>query len=56
MSIHIGASPGQIAATILLPGDPKRAKFIAETLLQNAVLFNDVRGMLGYTGSYRGKS
>lgn len=55
MSIHIGAQPGQIAPTILLPGDPKRAKIIAETLLQEAVLFNDVRGMLGFTGQYKGK-
>ena len=55
MSIHIGAEPGQIAPTILLPGDPRRARFIAETLLDDAVCFNEVRGMLGYTGRYRGK-
>ncbi len=46
MSIHIGAEPGQIAPTVLLPGDPLRAKFIAETMLEDAVCFNEVRGML----------
>jgi purine-nucleoside phosphorylase len=55
LSIHIGAEPGQIAPTILLPGDPRRARFIAETLLQEAVCFNEVRGMLGYTGDFAGK-
>lgn len=55
VSIHIGAEPGQIAPTVLLPGDPRRAKFIAETLLDDATCFNEVRGMLGYTGSYGGK-
>ena len=55
MSIHIGASQGQIAPTILLPGDPLRAKHIAETMLENAVCYNEVRGMLGYTGHYEGK-
>ncbi|HOJ00812.1 MAG TPA: purine-nucleoside phosphorylase [Anaerolineaceae bacterium] len=55
MSIHIGAKPGQIAPTILLPGDPLRAKFIAETMLKDAVCFNEVRGMLGFTGTYNGK-
>jgi len=55
LSIHIGAEPGQIAPTILLPGDPRRARFIAETFLQEAVCFNEVRGMLGYTGSFAGK-
>jgi purine-nucleoside phosphorylase len=54
-SIHIGANPGDIAETILLPGDPMRAKFVAENLLQDAVCFNKVRGMLGYTGTYHGK-
>jgi purine-nucleoside phosphorylase len=54
MSIHIGAEPGQIAPTVLLPGDPLRARFIAENLLQDAVGFNEVRGMLGYTGRYQG--
>jgi purine-nucleoside phosphorylase len=51
MSIHIGAEPGQIASTVLLPGDPMRAKFIAETMLEGAVCFNEVRGMLGFTKS-----
>ena len=55
MSIHIGAKEGQIAETILLPGDPLRAKFIAETFLENPVCYNEVRGMLGYTGTYKGK-
>lgn len=55
MSIHIGAEPEQIAPTILLPGDPRRARFIAETLLEGAVCFNEVRGMLGYTGRSAGK-
>lgn len=55
MSNHISAKPGQIAQSILLPGDPLRAKFIAESLLEDAFCFNEVRGMLGYTGSYQGK-
>jgi len=55
MSIHIGAKQGQIAPTILLPGDPLRAKHIAESMLEDAILFNEVRGMLGYTGRYKDK-
>ncbi|WP_397362530.1 purine-nucleoside phosphorylase [Olleya sp. R77988] len=55
MSIHIGAKKGDVAETILLPGDPLRAKWIAETFLENPVCFNEVRGMLGYTGTYEGK-
>lgn len=55
MSIHIGAVPGQIAPTVLLPGDPLRAKHIAQTMLQDPICFNQVRGMLGYTGVYKGK-
>jgi len=55
MSIHIGANKGDIAETILLPGDPLRAKWIAETFFENPVCFNKVRGMLGYTGTYQGK-
>jgi purine-nucleoside phosphorylase len=55
MSVHIGAKEGQIAEAILLPGDPLRAKYIAETFLKNAVCYNEVRGMLGYTGLYNGK-
>ncbi|WP_282135724.1 purine-nucleoside phosphorylase [Seonamhaeicola maritimus] len=55
MSVHIEAKKGEIAETILLPGDPLRAKWIAETFLENPVCFNKVRGMLGYTGTYNGK-
>jgi purine-nucleoside phosphorylase len=55
MSIHIGAEPGQIAPTVLLPGDPLRAKYIAETFLKDAFCFNEVRGMLGFTGRYGDK-
>ena len=55
MSVHIGAKAGDIAETILLPGDPLRAKYIAETFLEDAVLYNEVRGMYGYTGTYKGK-
>ncbi|MGL4876336.1 MAG: purine-nucleoside phosphorylase, partial [Clostridium sp.] len=51
---HIGAQVGDIAETILLPGDPLRAKFIAETFLENPVQYNTVRGMLGFTGTYKG--
>jgi purine-nucleoside phosphorylase len=52
MSIHIGAKQGQIASTVMLPGDPLRAKHIAETMLQDVICFNEVRGMWGYTGRY----
>ncbi len=52
---HIGANKGDIAETILLPGDPLRAKYIAETFLQDVVQYNNVRGMLGFTGTYKGK-
>lgn len=52
---HIKPNGVEIAETILLPGDPLRAKFIAETYLDNPVQFNSVRNMLGYTGSYQGK-
>lgn len=55
MSVHIDAKNGDIAETILLPGDPMRAKWIAETFLENAVCYNEVRGMLGFTGTYKGK-
>jgi len=54
MSIHIGAQPGDIAETVLLPGDPYRAKWAAETFLTDARLVNEVRGMLGYTGTWQG--
>ncbi|KAA3610229.1 MAG: purine-nucleoside phosphorylase [Calditrichaeota bacterium] len=55
MSIHIAAKPGEIAETVLLPGDPLRAKFVADTFLDNAVCYNEVRGMLGFTGTYKGR-
>lgn len=55
MSIHIGAEQGQIAPTVLLPGDPLRAKYFAETLLEDVFCYNEVRGMLGYTGRYGDK-
>jgi purine-nucleoside phosphorylase len=55
MSIHIGAKKGDVAETVLLPGDPLRAKWIAETFLKDVVCYNKVRGMLGFTGSYKGK-
>jgi purine-nucleoside phosphorylase len=54
LSIHIEAKPGEIAESILLPGDPLRAKYIAETFLEDVVCYNQVRGMLGYTGTYKG--
>lgn len=52
---HNGAKEGEIAKTVLMPGDPLRAKFIAETYLTDVVCFNTVRNMLGYTGMYHGK-
>jgi len=54
MSTHIGAEPGQIAPTILLPGDPLRAKWIAETFLEDAACYSEVRGMYGFTGTWQG--
>ena len=54
MSIHIGAEPADIAETVLMPGDPYRARWAAETFLQNVRLVNDVRGMLGFTGTWQG--
>ena len=54
MSVHIEAKKGEIAETILLPGDPLRAKWIANTFFENPKRFNNVRGMLGYTGTYKG--
>lgn len=54
MSIHIAAKPGEIADKILLPGDPLRAKFIADNFLEDAVCFNTIRNMFGYTGTYKG--
>ncbi|GAA4272812.1 purine-nucleoside phosphorylase [Aquimarina gracilis] len=55
MSIHIAAKKGEIAETVLLPGDPLRAKWIAETYLDDPFCYNQIRGMLGYTGTYKGK-
>lgn len=54
MTIHIDAKPGDIAETVLLPGDPLRARYIAETFLEDARLYSGVRNMLGYTGTYHG--
>ncbi|MGL4981531.1 MAG: purine-nucleoside phosphorylase [Treponemataceae bacterium] len=55
MSTHINAKEGQIAQSILLPGDPLRAKYVAETFLTDVVCYNEVRGMFGFTGKYKGK-
>jgi purine-nucleoside phosphorylase len=54
MSTHIGAEPGQIAPHVLMPGDPLRARWIAETFLEDATCYSEVRGMFGFTGTYRG--
>ena len=54
MTVHIGAKPGDIAETVLLPGDPYRAKWAAQTFLKDARLVNEVRGMLGFTGTWNG--
>jgi purine-nucleoside phosphorylase len=54
MTVHIGAQPGDIAETVLMPGDPYRAKWAAETFLTDAKLVNETRGMLGYTGTWNG--
>ena len=53
---HISAKEGDFAKTVLMPGDPLRAKYIAETYLENPVLVNNVRGIHGYTGEYKGKT
>ncbi len=55
MTIHIGAKKGEIAETILLPGDPLRAKYLAETYLDDYFCYNEIRGMYGFTGYYKGK-
>lgn len=55
MTVHIGAKPGEIAETVLMPGDPYRARWAAETFLKDAVCVNQVRGMLGYTGTWKGR-
>ncbi len=54
MSTHIEAKKGDVAENVLLPGDPMRAKWIAENFLDNAKQYNDIRGMLGFTGTYKG--
>ncbi len=54
MSTHIGAQPGEIASTVLLPGDPLRARWIAETFLDDARCYSEVRGMYGFTGTWHG--
>ncbi|MDD3641076.1 MAG: purine-nucleoside phosphorylase [Atribacterota bacterium] len=55
MSTHIGAETGDIAQTVLLPGDPMRAKYIADNYLEEVYCYNRIRGMYGFTGRYRGK-
>jgi purine-nucleoside phosphorylase len=55
MSTHIGAKENEIAETVLLPGDPLRAKYIAETFLESPVSYTEIRGMYGFTGTYKGK-
>ncbi|MCT6925926.1 purine-nucleoside phosphorylase [Metasolibacillus sp.] len=55
MSIHINAKQGEIADIVLLPGDPLRAKYIAETFLEDVTCYNEVRNMFGFTGTYKGK-
>ena len=55
MSTHIGAKQGDIAKTVLMPGDPLRAKYIAETFLEDAKQYNTVRNAFGYTGTYKGQ-
>jgi purine-nucleoside phosphorylase len=55
MSIHIAAAPGQIAPRVLMPGDPLRARWIAENFLDDATCYSEVRNMLGYTGTFRGE-
>ena len=54
MSTHIGAASGDIAPVVLLPGDPRRAQWIAETFLEDATCYSEVRGMLGFTGTWQG--
>ncbi|NTW72053.1 MAG: purine-nucleoside phosphorylase, partial [Eubacteriaceae bacterium] len=54
MTVHIEAKKGEISKTVLMPGDPLRAKFIAEKYLEHPIQVNTVRGMLGFTGKYKG--
>jgi purine-nucleoside phosphorylase len=55
MSIHIAAKPGEISSKVLLPGDPLRAKWIAENFLEDSVMYSSVRNMYGFTGTYKGE-
>ena len=55
MSTHIGAQPGDIAPVVLMPGDPLQARWVAETFFEDAECYNEVRGMLGFTGTWRGR-
>lgn len=55
MSTHISAKPGEVAEKVLMPGDPLRAKYIAEKFLENPVCINEIRGMYGFTGTYKGE-
>jgi hypothetical protein len=55
MSTHIGGAPGDVAPVVLMPGDPLRARWIAETFLDDARCYTEVRGMLGYTGTWHGR-
>ena len=55
MSTHIGARPGEIAPVVLMPGDPLRARWIAETFLDDARCYSEVRAMYGYTGTWQGR-
>jgi len=55
MSVHIGAAKGEIAERILLPGDPLRAKWVADNYLENVKQYNSVRNMFGFTGTYKGE-
>lgn len=55
MSLHLGAKPGDIAPTVLITGDPLRAKHYAEAFLEDRICYNQIRGMLGFTGNYKGR-
>lgn len=55
MSLHLGAKKGEVAPRVLLPGDPLRAEYIAHTYLENPVCYNKIRGMYGFTGTYKGE-
>ncbi len=55
MSLHLGAKEGEVASKVLLPGDPLRAEYIAKTYLENPICYNKIRGMYGFTGTYKGE-